>query len=70
MFNADHVTRMFSLPAVAKSEHWKLFVDTSAATPHDVYPNADGPEPPKSGRIKLPDRSLRCFVACAPESSS
>ncbi len=66
LFNADAVTRQFVLPAIAKSESWRLFVDTSALSPHDVFPDGDGPPPPKSGRIKLPDRSLRCYVAVLP----
>lgn len=66
MVNADHMTRQFVLPALAKAESWRLFVDTAALPPLDVYPSADGPPPPKSGRIKIPDRSLRCYVALAP----
>ena len=35
----------FVLPVLAGEIRWKLFIDTYAATPHDVYPEADGPAP-------------------------
>jgi glycogen operon protein len=66
LFNADHVSKQFVLPAIARAETWRLFLDTAATPPHDIYPAADGPPPPKTGRIKLADRSLRCYVAERP----
>ena len=41
----------------------RLFVDTGAEPPLDVYPDKDGPAPPLSGRIALADHSLRLYVA-------
>ncbi|HEY6563543.1 MAG TPA: hypothetical protein VIY86_03555, partial [Pirellulaceae bacterium] len=66
LFNADDVSRHFVLPALARAETWRLFVDTAMEPPHDIFPDADGPTPPPSGRIKLMERSLRCYVAHAP----
>ena len=36
---------------------------TAADPPSDVYPNYDGPPPPRSRRLTLSYRSLCCFVA-------
>ena len=34
-----------------------------AASPDDIFPNYDGPPPPRSRKITLPYRSMRCYVA-------
>jgi glycogen operon protein len=47
---------------VAKGLRWRLFIDTAAESPHDIYPELDGP-PPVTGALALLDRSLRCYVA-------
>jgi glycogen operon protein len=65
LVNATSNAREFILPALAKGLRWRLFIDTAAETPHDIYPKLDGP-PPVTGALALPDRSLRCYVAEAP----
>lgn len=55
--------REFHLPAPAKGIAWRLFVDTAAATPKDVYPACDGPPPPARGKLTLAERSLVCYVS-------
>jgi glycogen operon protein len=62
MINAAKHARQFILPPLAKGTRWRLFIDTAAAPPHDVFPNYDGPSPSRSRRLTLPDRSLRCYV--------
>ncbi len=62
MLNASPHPRQFILPPLAKGTRWRLFVDTAAESPHDVYPQMDGPSPSRSRRQTLPDRSLRCYV--------
>jgi len=54
--------REFILPAIAKGTKWKLFVDSAADSPKDVYPQQDGPAPPRSGKLTLDYRSLMVFV--------
>ena len=48
---------------VAKGTRWRLFLDTAAAPPYDVYPDLDGPPPPRSRRLTLSYRSMCVFVA-------
>jgi glycogen operon protein len=62
LVNATGSPREFILPPVAKGTSWRLFIDTSADPPSDVYPNYDGPPPPRSRRLTLSYRSLCCFV--------
>ena len=63
LVNATGEPREFILPPVAKGTSWRLFIDTAAAPPYDVYPDMDGPPPPRSRRLTLSFRSLCCFVS-------
>ncbi len=38
--------RNFVLPPTVRDMPWRLFLDTSAASPKDIFPNSDGPPPP------------------------
>jgi isoamylase len=62
LLNATGSPREFILPAIAKGTKWKLFVDTAADSPRDVFPDFDGPAPPRSGKLTLDYRSLMVFV--------
>ncbi|MBI3466635.1 MAG: glycogen debranching enzyme, partial [Planctomycetes bacterium] len=61
--HSGHQSREFTLPAVGEHLAWRLFVDTAAESPHDIYPHLDGPELPASGKVLLPDHTLVCYVA-------
>ncbi len=63
LVNASQQPREFILPPVAKGTRWRLFLDTAAAPPYDVYPEFDGPPPPRSRRLTLSYRSMCVFVA-------
>ena len=63
LVNPTIESREFILPPVAKGIPWRLFVDTAEASPDDIYPDQDGPQVPKNGRLTLPYRSLCCYVA-------
>ena len=52
-----------SVPAAAKGIKWRLFADTFATPPKDVFPNLNGPRLPKSHKLTLQARSLMCYVA-------
>ena len=62
LYNASHNACYFQLPPAAKNHGWRLLVDTSCESPHDVYPNADGPVLP-GGKFKVAASSMRCYVA-------
>jgi glycogen operon protein len=62
LVNATPEAREFILPPVAKATRWRLFFDTAASPPADIYPDLDGPPPPESQRIALASRSLCCYV--------
>jgi isoamylase len=63
LINATSEPREFILPPVAKGTKWRLFIDTAAATPYDIYPDFDGPPPPRSRRLTLSYRSTCVFIA-------
>ena len=63
LVNASGDSHDFLLPTAAKSVEWRLFIDTSAESPNDIFPQLDGPLAPQKGRLKLTYRSLRCYVA-------
>ena len=67
MVNAGASERTFSLPAVAlrKEWRWRLFLDTAADEPNDIFPEFNGPPPDATcERILLP-RSVVLFAAHA-----
>jgi glycogen operon protein len=63
MVNATSESREFIIPPVAKGMQWRLFVDTSEESPHDIFPELDGPPLPDDGKHLMPFRSLCCYVA-------
>ena len=63
MLHAGTEPRRFQVPAAASGEDWRLFVDTSAKTPDDIFPDLGGPPLPADRAVMLEARSLRCYVA-------
>jgi len=63
MGHAGAEPREFHLPAVVREIPWRLFINTAAEPPGDVYPKLDGPPPPPDGTVPLESRSLVCYVA-------
>jgi glycogen operon protein len=61
--NSTATSRKFTLPLVSRGSRWRLFINTAAQPPDDIYPNFDGPPPPYSRRVEMPYRSLCCYVA-------
>ena len=64
----DHAPRRPRAAAVRRRRqppaniNWRLFVDTAAEPPDDIYPDADGPAPGKEP-VVLESHTLRCYVA-------
>ena len=56
-------TQDYKIPDIARQLPWKLFIDTSAKAPHDIYPAVDGPPLPDDGSISLIHHTLMCYVA-------
>jgi isoamylase len=63
MFNSTGQIREYRLPHIAHEMKWNLFLDTAAESPHDIYPNVDGPEPLGDGMITMPHHSLKVYVS-------
>ncbi|WDI40757.1 glycogen debranching protein GlgX [Bremerella sp. P1] len=63
MMNGSASPQQFILPPVAKGTSWRMFVDTAATSPSDVYPDLNGPRPPAAGKFVMPERSVRIYVA-------
>ena len=63
MFNSAPENRHFVLPAVAKGIKWHTFIDTAAAHPEDIFPDADGPILDTAHKLTMLSRSMRCYVA-------
>lgn len=53
----------FRLPDELRMLSWRLFVNTAAAPPNDIYPSLDGPELAADKELILPPFSLHCFLA-------
>jgi glycogen operon protein len=63
LVNPSGRSRRFILPPVAKGIPWRLFIDTNATPPLDVYPQLDGPLLGPLKSVTLDQHSLQCFVA-------
>jgi glycogen operon protein len=55
--------RPFVIPPSAQRLPWRLFFDTAAESPHDIYPDHDGPLSQPKQVFTMVDRSMMCFVA-------
>ena len=63
LLHAGGDSQDFTIPAAVRRLPWRLFVDTAAEAPSDVFPSGNGPAVPAGGRVKLVHHSLRCYVA-------
>ena len=63
MFHAGFDPRTFTIPPVARHLPWRLFLDTAAETPNDIYPEYDGPHASVEGRVTLEGRSMMVYIA-------
>jgi isoamylase len=52
----------FVLPESALERKWRLFLDTAAESPRDIFPEFDGP-PLAAETLTLAGRSMVCYVS-------
>ncbi len=62
-FNASPETKTFHFPEHSRGMSWRLFIDTAADSPHDIYPELDGPFPPANRQVTVRFRSMQAYVA-------
>ena len=55
--------RTFTIPEIARALPFRLFVDTAATSPQDVYPDLDGPAMSPTGLVHVAANSMVIFVA-------
>ncbi len=63
MFNSTGDNREFKLPVIGREVSWNLFLDTAAASPHEIYPKVDGPPPPVDKLVPVSRHSMKVYVA-------
>jgi glycogen operon protein len=63
MFHGGWEPREFYFPAVCQNFSWRLFLDTSSATPNDIFPEGTGPKPNLNSALKFIPLSMRVFLA-------
>jgi glycogen operon protein len=55
--------RSFIIPIQARHLPWRIFVNTAAESPEDIYPGYDGPPAPADGRVILEGRTCMVYLA-------
>ncbi len=63
MFHGSWESRDFFFPAVCQNFDWRLFIDTAAASPNDIFPDETGPKPNLKAALKFPPHTLRVYLA-------
>jgi glycogen operon protein len=63
MFNPGEEPSDFVLPAKARSFDWRLLVDTTAKSPHDIFAKGDGPPLPRRRKLEVAGRAMVAYVA-------
>jgi glycogen operon protein len=65
MFHGGWETRDFYFPAVCQNFDWKLFIDTAAEEPNELFTEGNGPRPNLKAPLKFVPHSMRVFLADA-----
>jgi len=63
LFHHEDQPRTFALPEHLRRLPWRQFIDTSVDSPHDIYPDADGPPLSPDEAMIVPGRTLVGYVA-------
>jgi glycogen operon protein len=63
LIQAGTDARHFILPQAARGLPWRLLLNTTAASPNDIYPNLDGPPAPSNAVVPMEARSMVVYIA-------
>ncbi len=63
LFHPGPEDRTFTVPESMRRFTWRMFLDTAADPPEDLWPLYDGPSVPQDGLIRMTARSLRVYVS-------
>jgi isoamylase len=62
LLHAEAEPREFILPEDLRHFPWRTFIDTSAKSPRDIFPQLDGPRLHRH-RVEMAPRSFKCLLA-------
>lgn len=62
MLNPTDRMHTCKFPSHLTMNNWRLYINTAAREPEDIYPDFDGPHPKESATLSLAKRSLLCWV--------
>jgi glycogen operon protein len=65
MFHGGWESRDFCFPAVCQNFNWRLFIDTAADEPNELFTDGSGPRPNLKVPLKFIPHSMRVFIADA-----
>ena len=63
LFHNGIAPGVFSVPPEVRHLHWRLFIDTAAESPEDIFPSGEGPYLSTDSRLELKERSMMVFTA-------
>ncbi len=62
MIHAGGNPQEFMTPITVRDLRWRLFIDTAAEPPKEIYPDGNGPLLATGERVQLNHHTLRCYV--------
>ena len=63
MFHGGWESKDFYFPAVCHNFSWRLFIDTAAESPNDIYSDQKGPKPNLNAPLRFLPHSLKVYLA-------
>lgn len=57
-----HHDRVFTIPKQVRSQPWRLFINTAAESPWDIFPHYNGPKLTSDNQLELVARSLQVYI--------
>jgi glycogen operon protein len=63
MFHGGWESKDFYFPAVCQNFSWRLFIDTAADSPNDIFPDRTGPKPNLNTSLRFLPHAMRVYLA-------